>query len=77
MKNIILWIFLLLIISGCYKPSGICGTCRVYVYEYNDSGNFRKSTITEQQFCNDDYKSDLRRDTLEKGWYQMIQKECL
>jgi hypothetical protein len=75
MRDIIAVIFLLLIIASCNK-SEYCAKCRLYIYEFDGQGNFRKDTIFEREYCGSEYIDTYTRIELTDGWIRTIQKEC-
>lgn len=74
---LILLISMFMWLSSCNTEiTEVCGTCRTYIYEFDTWGNYRKASITENEFCNDLYKDYFKVDTLENGWFRQTQKEC-
>lgn len=75
---IILLISAFMWLSSCNASSDeMCGTCRVYEYEYNSNGEFRKIAAPyEKLFCGDLYKSSFELDTLEDNYIRQTQIEC-
>lgn len=69
-------IYILILFSLACNKSENCATCRLYIYEFDGLGNFRKDTIFEKDFCGSEYVTTYTRIDLPDGWTRTIQKEC-